>query len=238
MAVWRSVFVVALIAAAGIAHAQTQDKAENAGTAAAVSESQKTKIPAAGCVTYAYTNTREGFNYTAFLGLAKLPAGCVVGDISILKQYTSGACPETRANNYPVKGLGIKNTCTDPITKADATTCLNAFAKAPKEALVPGMIGAGSMVDEGKVCWKTPMTFYFIRNKCKSPITATIKVTTDRYTGECTGEVDDTDDGGDDVGGKVTDSTTAGAPDSSARSLSAGAVGSAIVGLMLAAVQL
>lgn len=48
MAVWRCAFVAALIASAGFAHAQTQDKAENAGTAAAVSESKKLMVPAGG----------------------------------------------------------------------------------------------------------------------------------------------------------------------------------------------
>lgn len=49
--------------------------------------------------------------------------------IRVLKQYTSGACPETRANNYKVKELKISNVCTDPILDANNATCINAFAK-------------------------------------------------------------------------------------------------------------
>ena len=47
--------------------------------------------------------------------------------MQILKQYTSGACPDTRANNYAVKSLDITNKCTDPITTANTATCSNVF---------------------------------------------------------------------------------------------------------------
>lgn len=236
MALRKCAFVAALfVVSAGFARAQTQDRAEDAGTAAATSLSTKNLIPAGGCVTFNYANDRAAFNYTAFLGLAKLPAGCKNGDINILKQYTTGSCPETRANNYPVPSLKIANDCTDPITKADAQTCVNAFDKAPKEAFALASIGAGSMVDEGKVCWAAPETYFFVRNNCKAPITAVIKLTTDRYTGDCT-DSNDTDDGGDDVGGTAN---VASAATSGARSLAAGAAGScAAVGLLLAALQL
>lgn len=230
MAPWRCAFVAAVLAVSvGFASAQTQDRAENVGTAAAISESKKIAVPAGGCVTFDYTNERESFNYTSYLGLAKLPAGCDVTKIDILKQYTAGACPETRANNYAVPALKITNECKDPITKADTQTCVNAFAKAPKGAIAPAKIGAGGEVDEGKVCWPAPKTFYFVRNGCKAPITATIKLTTDRYTGDCT-DSNDTDDGGDDVGGTASAS-------SGATGVVSGAASSALVGLLLAALQ-
>lgn len=62
-------------------------------------------------------------------GLAKLADGCETKDIQILKQYTAGACPDTRANNYAVASLGISNTCADPISEANQATCTNAFLK-------------------------------------------------------------------------------------------------------------
>lgn len=190
---------------------QTDDQANNVGTAAAVSNSTKLTIPSMGCATYAFPNAYANFNYTAKLGLAKLPAGCDEKLIRILKQYTFGACPDTRANNYKVKALKITDECTDPILAADTKTCANAFEKAPPSAYAPEGIGASSTVDTGSVCWKTPQVFYFINNRCTLPITAVIKWTKDVYQGDCKSE-NDSDDGGDDAGGVGSTTAASGKP--------------------------
>eukprot|EP00208_Stichococcus_sp_RCC1054_P007017 CAMPEP_0206134758 /NCGR_PEP_ID=MMETSP1473-20131121/191_1 /ASSEMBLY_ACC=CAM_ASM_001109 /TAXON_ID=1461547 /ORGANISM="Stichococcus sp, Strain RCC1054" /LENGTH=245 /DNA_ID=CAMNT_0053526379 /DNA_START=106 /DNA_END=843 /DNA_ORIENTATION=- len=221
---------VAALAVATLAAAQTQDRANNVGTAQATSQSNQFLVPAGGCVTYNYTNSKSpGFNYTAYLGLAKLADGCETKDIQILKQYTAGACPDTRANNYAVASLGISNTCADPISEANQATCTNAFLKAPKEAYAASGIGAGNLVDSGNVCWKAPEMFYFVRNLCNTDITATIKLTTDIYTGDCK-DASDSDDGGDDAGGPgSTDSSDGGLSTGAKVGIAIGVVGGVII---------
>ncbi len=59
--------------------------------------------------------------------------------MQILKQYTFGACPDTRANNYAVKSLGITNTCTDPIETANTATCSNVFSNRASPAHFNGL---------------------------------------------------------------------------------------------------
>lgn len=216
---------IALLAVSqSLASAQTDDKAENVGTAAAVSESQKLTILPKGCAAFSYTNNLSGFNYTAKLGLAKLPAGCDEKLIRVLKQYTSGSCPETRDNNYKVFKTNDK--CNDPIVIANNQTCTNVFQKAPPSAYAPKGIGAASTIDAGTVCWLAPKVFYFIDNQCTTPITAVIKVTRDVYKGSCKDE-SDSDDGGDDAGGAGTEKAA------SSGSLSGGAIAGIVIGVLV-----
>lgn len=211
--------------------AQTQDKAENVGTANAVSEAQKLTIAPMGCSTFLFSNDLPDFNYTAKMGLAALPPGCDAKLIRVLKQYTLGSCPETRANNYKVPSLKISNNCNDPILIASNQTCANAFLIAPPSAFAPKGISSGSTIDSGNVCWLSPKLFYFIENRCEAPITATIKVTRDVFKGDCKNE-NDSDDGGDDAGGAAI-GTTASGKSSKSGGLSKGAKAGIAIGVIV-----
>lgn len=209
--------------------AQNQAKTSTVvGTASSTTQSRQLTIASNGCATFNYTNSLPGFNYTATLGLAALPSGCSPDLIRVVKQYTYGACPETRANNYQVAALKITNKCTDNLlVAADPSTCSNLFAKAPAEAYATKGIGAGSIVDTGKVCWQAPSVFYFVQNNCPAAITATIKLTTNAYSGVCTNTAD-SDDGGDDAGGSGSSKKSSG--------LSSGAKAGIVIGVVVGVV--
>jgi uncharacterized protein YceK len=172
-------------------------------TVDATAQSKQITVAAnGGCATFTYApDTTPGFNYSAGLGLpTTLPGNCKLTDLTITKQYTAGACPDTRANNYAVSSLNIVNKCGDAITSADTSTCNNVISKAPDGATATSGIGQGDIVDSGNVCWDAPTVYYFVKNNCATAIDVTIKVYFDTYFGTCVAAAD-SDDGGDDVGG-------------------------------------